>query len=359
MIVPIDKVKDIINKHDALEKELSSGHIDPKLFVKKSKEYSSLGGIIKIAREYINFENEKKDLLNMIQDKSNDRDICELAQKDLNELFIKKEKYENDLKVFLLPKDEDDNKNAIVEIRAGTGGLEASLFCADLFKMYEKVCSKKKWKLEIINISKSEAGGFKEVIFLVNGDDIYSYLKYESGVHRVQRIPETETQGRVHTSAATVAVLPEAEEVDIQIKESDLRIDVFRAGGPGGQSVNTTDSAVRITHVPSGVVVSQQDEKSQHKNKAKALKILRSRVYEAEKRKKDQERSSNRRSQIGSGDRSERIRTYNFPQGRVTDHRINLTLHKLDEFLSGEIHEEMNQELRLKEQSLKLENLNS
>ncbi|MDA9078435.1 peptide chain release factor 1 [Pelagibacteraceae bacterium] len=358
-MVPIDKVKDIINKYDALEKELSSGSIDPKLFAKKSKEYSSLGGIIKIAREYLKFESEKKDLVNMVQDKSNDKDIVELAQKDLNELILKKEKYENDLKVFLLPKDEDDNKNAIVEIRAGTGGLEASLFCADLFKMYEKVCSNKNWKLEIINISKSEAGGFKEVIFLVNGNDIYSYLKYESGVHRVQRIPETETQGRVHTSAATVAVLPEAEEVDIQIKESDLRIDVFRAGGPGGQSVNTTDSAVRITHIPSGVVVSQQDEKSQHKNKAKALKILRSRVYEAEKRKKDQERSSNRRSQIGSGDRSERIRTYNFPQGRVTDHRINLTLHKLDEFLSGEIHEEMNQELRLKEQSLKLQNLNS
>jgi len=358
-MVPIDKVKEIVNRHDALEKELSSGNIDSRLFAKKSKEYSSLGGIIKIAKEYLNFENEKQDLVNIVQDKSNDSDICELAQKDLNDLVIKKEKYENDLKVFLLPKDEDDNKNAIVEIRAGTGGLEASLFCADLFKMYEKVCSKKKWKLEIINISKSEAGGFKEVIFLVNGDDIYSYLKYESGVHRVQRIPATETQGRVHTSAATVAVLPEAEDVDIQIKESDLRIDVFRAGGPGGQSVNTTDSAVRITHIPSGVVVSQQDEKSQHKNKAKALKILRSRVYEAEKRKKDQERSSNRRSQIGSGDRSERIRTYNFPQGRVTDHRINLTLHKLDEFLSGEIHEEMNQELRLKEQSLKLENLNS
>ncbi|MBL6786042.1 MAG: peptide chain release factor 1 [Candidatus Pelagibacter bacterium] len=358
-MVPINKVKDIINKHDALEKELSSGNIDPKFFAKKSKEYSSLGGIIKIAREYLNFESEKKDLINMVQDKSIDKDIIELAQKDLDELILKKEKYENDLKLFLLPKDEDDNKNAIVEIRAGTGGLEASLFCADLFKMYEKVCSKKKWKLEIINISKSEAGGFKEVIFLVNGDDIYSYLKYESGVHRVQRIPETETQGRVHTSAATVAVLPEAEEVDIQIKESDLRIDVFRAGGPGGQSVNTTDSAVRITHIPSNVVVSQQDEKSQHKNKAKALKILRSRVYEAEKRKKDQERSSSRRSQIGSGDRSERIRTYNFPQGRVTDHRINLTLHKLDEFLSGEIHEEMNQELRLKEQSLKLKNLNS
>ena len=357
-MVPIDKVKEIITKHDALEKELSSGNIDPKLFAKKSKEYSNLGDIITIAREYINFENEKKDLLNMLQDKSNDQEIIDLAQKDLNQLIEKKEKYENELKVFLLPKDEDDNKNAIVEIRAGTGGLEASLFCADLFRMYEKVCSKKKWKLEIINISKSEAGGFKEVIFLVNGNDIYSYLKYESGVHRVQRIPETETQGRVHTSAATVAVLPEAEDVDIEIKETDLRIDVFRAGGPGGQSVNTTDSAVRITHIPSGVVVSQQDEKSQHKNKAKALKILRSRVYEAEKRKKDQERSNSRRSQIGSGDRSERIRTYNFPQGRVTDHRINLTLHKLDEFLSGEIHEEMNQQLRLKEQILKLENLN-
>ena len=358
-MVPIDKVKDIITKHNILEKELSSGNIDSKLFAKKSKEYSSLGEIINIAKEYVNFENEKKDLLNMVQDKSNDQEIIDLAQKDLDELIKKKEKNETNLKIFLLPKDEDDNKNAIVEIRAGTGGLEASLFCADLFKMYEKVCSKKKWKLDIISISKSEAGGFKEVIFSVNGDNIYSYLKYESGVHRVQRIPETETQGRVHTSAATVAVLPEAEDVDINIKESELRIDVFRAGGPGGQSVNTTDSAVRITHIPSGVVVSQQDEKSQHKNKAKALKILRSRVYEAEKRKKDQERSMNRRSQIGSGDRSERIRTYNFPQGRVTDHRINLTLHKLDEFLSGEIHEEMNQELRLKEQNLKLENLNS
>ena len=358
-MVPIEKVKDIISQYDILEKELSSGSVDSKLFAKKSKEYSRLGGIILIAREFIGFDAEKNDLENMLNDKANDKEMIALAQKDLNELKEKKEKYENDLKLFLLPKDEDDDKNAIVEIRAGTGGLEASLFCSDLFKMYEKVCSKKKWQLEIINISKSEAGGFKEVIFSVNGSDIYSYLKYESGVHRVQRIPETETQGRVHTSAATVAVLPEAEEVDIQIKESDLRIDVFRAGGPGGQSVNTTDSAVRITHIPSGVVVSQQDEKSQHKNKAKALKILRSRVYEAEKRKKDQERSNNRRNQIGTGDRSERIRTYNFPQGRVTDHRINLTLHKLEEFLSGEIHEEMNQELRLKEQTLKLENLNT
>ena len=356
-MIPLQKVKDIIIRYNDLEKELSSGNLDSKLFAKKSKEYSNLSNIISIAKSYLNFDNEKKDLELILQDKNNDDEMIDMAKKDLNEMNSKKEIYEDKLKIFLLPKDEDDDKNAIVEIRAGTGGLEASLFCADLFKMYEKVCAKKKWSLEIINISKSDAGGFKEVIFSVNGSDIYSYLKYESGVHRVQRIPETETQGRVHTSAATVAVLPEAEEVDIQIKDSDLRIDVFRAGGPGGQSVNTTDSAVRITHLPSGVVVSQQDEKSQHKNKAKALKILRSRVYEAEKRKKDQERSNNRRSQIGSGDRSERIRTYNFPQGRVTDHRINLTLHKLDEFLSGEIHEEINQQLRLKEQNLKLESL--
>ena len=353
-MVPIEKVKEIIVKYESLEQELASEKVDPKSFAKKSKEYSRLGEVISVAREYVNFENEKKDLESMTQDKKNDQEMIDLAKNDLNELIEKNKKNENELKIFLLPKDEDDDKNAIVEIRAGTGGLEASLFCADLFKMYEKVCSKKKWQLEIINISKSEAGGFKEVIFSVNGNDIYSYLKYESGVHRVQRIPETETQGRVHTSAATVAVLPEAEDVDVQIKESDLRIDVFRAGGPGGQSVNTTDSAVRITHIPSGVVVSQQDEKSQHKNKAKALKILRSRVYEAEKRKKDQERSSNRRSQIGTGDRSERIRTYNFPQGRVTDHRINLTLHKLEEFLEGEIFDEMIEALTLQAQEERL-----
>ena len=357
-MIPIEKVQDIIVKHDKLERDLSSGSVDPKIFAKKSKEYSNLGEIILVAREYVNFDQELIDLENIIKDKNNDEEMKEMAEKDLNHIKLKKEDYENKLKIFLLPKDEDDEKNAIVEIRAGTGGLEASLFCSDLFKMYEKVCSKKRWNLEIINISKSEAGGFKEVIFSVNGNNIYSYLKYESGVHRVQRIPTTETQGRVHTSAATVAVLPEVEDVDIKIKESDLRIDVFRAGGPGGQSVNTTDSAVRITHIPTGVVVSQQDEKSQHKNKAKALKILRSRVYEAEKRKKDQERSNNRRSQIGTGDRSERIRTYNFPQGRVTDHRINLTLHKLEEFLMGDAHEEMNDELRLKEQDMKLKNLN-
>jgi peptide chain release factor 1 len=356
-MIPLEKVQGLVEKHDSLEKELSTGTVDPKTYAQKSKEYSDLGGIIKYARAYLNFDKEQKDLEQILADKGSDNEMKALAEKELEVLKENKDDYTTRLKIFLLPKDEDDNKNAIVEIRAGTGGLEASLFCADLFRMYEKVCSKKKWKLDIISISKSEAGGFKEVIFSVSGNDIYSYLKYESGVHRVQRVPTTETQGRVHTSAATVAVLPEAEEVDIQIKDSDLRIDVFRSGGPGGQSVNTTDSAVRITHIPTGVVVSQQDEKSQHKNKAKALKILRSRVYEAEKRKKDQERADNRKSQIGTGDRSERIRTYNFPQGRVTDHRINLTLHKLDEFLSGEIHEEMNESLRLKEQDLKLKNL--
>ena len=357
-MIPIEKVKLLLTKHQNIEKELSSGKLDANNFKDKSKEYSELNEIVPYARKYLNFEKEKKDLDNIINDKAADKEMILLAKKELAELISNKDINENKIKIFLLPKDEDDKKNAIVEIRAGTGGLEATLFCSDLFKMYEKVCAKKKWKVEIINISKSDAGGFKEIIFNVLGNDIYSYLKYESGVHRVQRVPETETQGRVHTSAATVAVLPEVEDIDIKIKDSDLRIDVFRAGGPGGQSVNTTDSAVRITHLPSGVVVSQQDEKSQHKNKAKALKILRARVYESEKRKKDKERSQDRKSQIGSGDRSERIRTYNFPQGRVTDHRINLTLHKLEEFLSGEIHEEMNESLRLKEQNLKLMELN-
>ena len=357
-MIPLKTIEELIEKHSVLEKELSSGEIDKKLFAEKSKEYSDINEIIDIAKEYITFEDDKKELEKILEDQTSDNELKKMAETELTDLNSQHEINEKKLKLFLLPKDEADKKNAIIEIRAGTGGLEASLFASDLFKMYEKVSHKKKWTLELISISRSDAGGLKEVIASIKGSNIYSTLKYESGVHRVQRVPDTETQGRVHTSAATVAVLPEAEEVDLKINDADLRIDVFRAGGPGGQSVNTTDSAVRITHIPSGVVVSQQDEKSQHKNKAKALKILRSRVYEAEKRKKDQERSSNRRNQIGTGDRSERIRTYNFPQGRVTDHRINLTLHKLDEFLSGEIHEEMNQELRLKEQDIKLKNLN-
>ena len=356
-MIPIEKVKLIVTTYEELEKEHASTEIDKKDFVKKSKEYASIGEIIVHARNYISIEKEKIDSEKIIHEKDGDVEMIQLAEKELVELIEKKKELENKLKIYLLPKDEADGKNAILEIRAGTGGLEATLFVADLYKMYEKVCLIKKWSLEIINVSKSEAGGFKEVILLIKGKDIYSFLKYESGVHRVQRVPETETQGRIHTSAATVAVLPEAEEVDIKINEKDLRIDVFRSGGPGGQSVNTTDSAVRITHIPTGTVVSQQDEKSQHKNRAKAMKILRSRVYEAEREKKDKERSKDRKSQIGSGDRSERIRTYNFPQGRITDHRINLTLHRLQEFLDGDAFEEMSQSLRLQDQEIKLANL--
>ena len=356
-MIPLDKVKQIISTYETLEKELASGNIDKKNFVKKSKEYSSVGEVVAQARDYLGFKKEKEDLKKIIEDKNSGNDMIELAKNELLQLSKKNEEDEKKLKIYLLPKDEADSKNAILEIRAGTGGLEASLFVADLYKMYEKVCLNKNWSLEIINLSKSEAGGFKEVILLVRGVNIYSFLKFESGVHRVQRVPATETQGRVHTSAATVAVLPEAEEVDVKINEKDLRIDVFRSSGPGGQSVNTTDSAVRITHLPTGIVVSQQDEKSQHKNRAKAIKILRSRIYEAEREKKDRERSRDRKKQIGSGDRSERIRTYNFPQSRVTDHRINLTLHNLGDFLSGDAFEELNENLRIRDQEIKLANL--
>ena len=356
-MIPLEKVKQIVSTYEALETELASSDIGKKDFVKKSKEYSAIGGIIDEAKGYLDFEKEKLELDKIIRDKKSDKEMIQLAKSELNELLKKKQSYEKILKVYLLPKDEADSKNAIIEIRAGTGGLEATLFVADLYKMYEKVCLKKNWSLEIINISKSEAGGFKEAILLIKGANIYSFLKFESGVHREQRVPETETQGRVHTSAATVAVLPEAEEVDVKIEDKDLRIDVFRSMGAGGQSVNTTDSAVRITHIPTGIVVTNQDEKSQHKNRAKGMKILRSRVYEAEREKKDKERSRDRKNQIGSGDRSERIRTYNFPQGRVTDHRINMTLHKLEKFLSGDAFDELNQSLRMQDQEIKLANL--
>jgi peptide chain release factor 1 len=357
-MIPKNKVGDLISKHSLLEKELSSGEIDKKNFAEKSKDYSDLNEIIKEIKEYYSFEDDQKDLEKIINDQNSDKDMKELAEKELKELIKRNERNEKKIKLFLLPKDDADKKNAIIEIRAGTGGLEASLFASDLFKMYEKISHKKKWTLELISISKSDAGGLKEVIASVKGKNIYSTLKYESGVHRVQRVPDTETQGRVHTSAATVAVLPEAEEVDVKIEEKDLRIDVFRSSGPGGQSVNTTDSAVRITHIPSGIVVSQQDEKSQIRNKEKGLKILRSRIYELERQKRENERSKDRKSKIGTGDRSERIRTYNFPQGRVTDHRINLTLHKLDEFLEGEIFDEMIENLNLQAQEEKLSSLN-
>ncbi len=356
-MIPQKTVEELIAKHSLLEKDLSSGNIDKKLFAEKSKEYSDLNEIVEDAKKYISFENDKTELEKILEDQNSDAELLKLAETELKDLQIQYEKNEKKLKLFLLPKDEADKKNAIIEIRAGTGGLEASLFASDLFKMYEKVSHKKKWSLELISISKSEAGGLKEVIASIKGTNIYSTLKYESGVHRVQRVPDTETQGRVHTSAATVAVLPEAEEVDLKINENDLRIDVFRSGGPGGQSVNTTDSAVRITHIPTGLTVSQQDEKSQHKNKAKGMKILRARLYELERSRIDQERSQDRKSKIGTGDRSERIRTYNFPQGRVTDHRINLTLHKLEEFLEGEAFDEIVESLSLKAQEESLSKL--
>ncbi len=356
-MIPQKTVEELIDKHSSLEKDLSLGNIDKKFFAEKSKEYSDLNEIINDAKKYIEFEKDKFELEKILNDEKTENELLKMAEIELADLKLQHKKYEKKLKLFLLPKDEADKKNAIIEIRAGTGGLEASLFAADLFKMYEKISNKKKWSLEIISISRSEAGGLKEVIASVKGNNIYSTLKYESGVHRVQRVPDTETQGRVHTSAATVAVLPEVEEVDLKINETDLRIDVFRAGGPGGQSVNTTDSAVRITHIPSGLSVSQQDEKSQHKNKAKGMKILRARLYQLERSRIDEERSQDRKNKIGKGDRSERIRTYNFPQGRVTDHRINLTLHKLEEFLEGEVFDDVIESLTLKAQEERLGNL--
>ena len=357
-MIPKDKIQYLIDRHLKLEKELSSGQVDKKNFAEISKEYSDLNDIIKYAKEYLSYEKDTDDLNIIINDKNSDSEMKEFAINELKNLKANYEINEKKIKLFLLPKDVADSKNAIIEIRAGTGGLEASLFASDLYKMYEKVSQKKKWNIEIISISKSEAGGLKEVIALVKGKNIYSSLKYESGVHRVQRVPDTETQGRVHTSAATVAVLPEAEDVDIKLDEKDLRIDVFRSSGPGGQSVNTTDSAVRITHLPTGIVVSQQDEKSQIRNKEKGLKILKSRIYDYERQKIEQERSKDRKNKIGTGDRSERIRTYNFPQGRVTDHRINLTLHKLDEFMEGEIFDDMIENLNLQAQQQELIKIN-
>lgn len=356
-MIPQKTINELINKHSNLEKDLSSGRIEKKLFAEKSKEYADLNEIINIAKKYISFEKDKSEIEKILDENNADEELARMAKTELENLKSENQNNEKILKLFLIPKDEADKKDAIIEIRAGTGGLEASLFAADLFKMYEKVSNKKKWTLEIISISRSEAGGLKEVIASIKGNNIYSTLKYESGVHRVQRVPDTETQGRIHTSAATVAVLPEAEEVDLKINDSDLRIDVFRAGGPGGQSVNTTDSAVRITHIPSGISVSQQDEKSQHKNKAKGMKILRARLYELERSKIEEQRSLERKNKIGTGDRSERIRTYNFPQGRVTDHRINLTLHKLEEFLEGEVFDEIIEALTLRAQEESLGNI--
>ena len=314
--------------------------LDTEKLIKLNKEYAELTPIVETIKQYKSDKVEISELSKLIND--TDPSIKELAETELKEKKKSIINLENELMKLLIPKDENDKKNSILEIRAGTGGDEASLFAADLFSMYQKFSDINNWKFEILSISETGLKGIKEVICNISGYNVFSKLKFESGVHRVQRVPSTESSGRVHTSAATVAVLPEAEEVDIIIEDKDLRIDVFRSSGPGGQSVNTTDSAVRITHIPSGIVVSQQDEKSQHKNKAKALKILRSRILDNEIQEKNQQRSLERKSQVGSGDRSERIRTYNFPQGRVSDHRINLTLYNLAEVLEGNLDDLIN-----------------
>ena len=356
-MIPIDKVENIVSRFNELETILAKPDLKKDEFVSNSKEYSNLNDIISYAKDYLKVLEDLKSTKNILEDKSTDKEFYEMADKELKDLKQQEEECVKRLKVFLLPKDEADEKNAIIEIRAGTGGMEAALFAADLFNMYQKVAVLNGWKVEIINLSNSEGGGYKEIIASIVGRNVFSKLKFESGVHRVQRVPDTETQGRIHTSAATVAVLPEAEEVDVKINDADLRIDVFRSSGPGGQSVNTTDSAVRVTHIPSGIVVSQQDEKSQHKNKAKALKILRSKLYDLQRSQQESERAKARKSQIGTGDRSERIRTYNFPQGRVTDHRINMTLYKLTDFLAGDAFKELSDAIQIQFQEEQLENL--
>jgi len=335
-----EKLDRVARRYDEIAALMASeGPKDAQSFAKLSKEYSDLGPVVEAIQELRAAERESADLAQLVADPAGDAEMKALAEEERSTLQQKLPELERKVQLMLLPKDEADERNAILEVRAGTGGEEAALFAANLFRMYARYAALKGWKFEPMEINETGLGGYKEAIATISGRNVFARLKFESGVHRVQRVPETEASGRIHTSAATVAVLPEAEEVDVQIDEKDLRIDVFRSSGPGGQSVNTTDSAVRITHIPTGLVVQQQDEKSQHKNKAKALKVLRARLYDMERSRKDAERASARKSQVGSGDRSERIRTYNFPQGRCTDHRINLTLYKLDRVMEGELDE--------------------
>ncbi len=320
---------------------LSSSDVDPETFQRLSREFAELTPVAEAVALLRRKQVEAQELAVMIADPATDPDMRSMAEEEFQVLKDMLPSLERDIQIGLLPKDEADERNAILEVRAGAGGDEAALFAGELFQMYQRYAAIRGWRFETMEVSYSDLGGFRDAVAEVTGRSVFARLKFESGVHRVQRVPKTETQGRIHTSTATVAVLPEAEEVDIVIHDKDLRIDVFRSSGPGGQSVNTTDSAVRITHLPTGLVVSQQDEKSQHKNKAKALKILRARLYEAERLKLHDERAADRKGQVGTGDRSERIRTYNFPQGRVTDHRINVTLYKIDKVVSGEALDEI------------------
>lgn len=345
------KLDQIVRRHAELRDLLASGNTAD--FAKLSKEFAELSPVAEAAERLRDARRQLADLAPLMADVS-DKEMRDLAEQEFLALKERIPELENEVKLLLLPKDEADAKNAIIEVRAGTGGDEAALFAAELFRMYQRYAALHGWRWEPLDVSETELGGIKEASATVSGRNVFERLKFESGVHRVQRVPATEGSGRIHTSAATVAVLPEAEEVDIHIDEKDLRIDVFRSSGPGGQSVNTTDSAVRITHIPTGIVVSQQDEKSQHKNKAKAMKVLRSRLYEAERQRRDAERAASRKSQVGSGDRSERIRTYNFPQGRVTDHRINLTLYKIDKVISGEALDEIIDALLAEDRAAKL-----
>ena len=328
-----DELEKIIDKYKTLEKELNQSVNDKDKYVSLSKEYAELKPLYDQINLYLALQSELEELNNAIN--GDDLDLIEIAKSEINAAREKLSATENDLKELLIPKDPLDQKNVILEVRAGTGGDEAALFANDLLRMYQRYSENQGWKIEYISISDSEKGGIKEAVAKISGNSVYSKLKFESGVHRVQRVPETESQGRVHTSAASVVVLPEAEDLDIQIEEKDIRVDVFRSSGAGGQHVNTTDSAVRITHLPSGIVVQQQDEKSQHKNKARAMLVLKTRLYDFMRKKQDEDIADKRKSQIGTGDRSERIRTYNFPQGRVTDHRINLTLYKLEQILNA------------------------
>ena len=358
-MIPRERLLQLITRHEELEHMMSGGEaLSSDEFVKISREYSDLTPIVKTAQDYLKIFDDAEEMQEIINDAAADAEMKELAEMELPELKKALPALEHQVQLMLLPKDVDADKSAMLEIRAGTGGDEAALFAGDLYRMYQKYAQLQGWRYEVVSMSESDAGGFKEVIVSVSGKGVFAKMKFESGGHRVQRVPDTETQGRIHTSAATVAVLPEVEEIDIKIDPKDLRIDIFRASGPGGQSVNTTDSAVRIVHLPTGITVQQQDEKSQLKNKTKAMKVLMNRIYAHEKAIIDEERSADRKGQVGTGDRSGRIRTYNFPQGRMTDHRINLTLYKLDQIIAGEGLEEVITALITQEQADLLAELN-